>query len=171
MAIFGEASSTAIAGFILTVVSFLIQFIGFVTPYWAYISSDDSDDTTNYYGLWLRCKLKKGASECKSISCDDENACSGSFIAARYMASLNFIILLAAVVILALKMFVIKDKPILRSVGVSCCFIAGTFGLITTIAFAAQHGLDAEYLNFSFSFCVIAAAGSYLSGSLVAVGK
>jgi hypothetical protein len=32
MAIFGEASSTAIAGFILTGVSFLIQFIGFVTP-------------------------------------------------------------------------------------------------------------------------------------------
>jgi hypothetical protein len=39
MAIFGEASSTAIAGFILTGVSFLIHFIGFATPYWIYISS------------------------------------------------------------------------------------------------------------------------------------
>jgi hypothetical protein len=30
------------------------------------------------------------------------------------MASLGFIVLLAAVVIVALKMFVFKDKPILR---------------------------------------------------------
>jgi hypothetical protein len=66
MAIFGEASSTAIAGFILTGVSFLIQFIGFVTPYWAYISSDHK---TEYFGLWLTCTLKRGASECTSISC------------------------------------------------------------------------------------------------------
>ena len=70
MAIFGEASSTAIAGFILTGVSFLIQFIGFATPYWEYIPSDDSDDTTRYYGLWLKCKLREGTtSKCKSISC------------------------------------------------------------------------------------------------------
>ena len=168
MAIFGEASSTAIAGFILAVVSFLIQFIGFVTPYWTYISIGD---TTFNKGLWLGCILRDDKSKCTSISCDDTHACEGSFIAARYIAPLNFIVLLAAVVIVALKMFVFKDKPILRSVGVSCCFIAGTFGLITTIAFGARHDVDAEDLNFSFAFYIIAAAGSYLSGSLLVAGK
>jgi hypothetical protein len=68
MTIFGEASHASIAGFILTVVSFLIQFIGFVTPYWSYVSIDDS---TGYKGLWLECgsQRKEKPSTCKSISC------------------------------------------------------------------------------------------------------
>jgi hypothetical protein len=41
------------------------------------------------------------------------------------MASLGFLVLLAAVIIAALTMFVFKDKPILKVVGVVCCFIGG----------------------------------------------
>jgi hypothetical protein len=49
MAIFGEASNTAIAGFILAIVSFIIHVIGFATPYWTYISVGD---VKIYQGLW-----------------------------------------------------------------------------------------------------------------------
>jgi hypothetical protein len=43
----------------------------------------------------------------------------------------------------------------------------GTCALIGTIAYGAQHGMEAKSLNFSFAFCIIAAAGSYLSGFLI----
>ena len=67
MAIFGEASSTAIAGFILTVVSFLIYLIGFATPYWTYISAGDAKV---YQGLWLVCHSVPSLTQCNKISCD-----------------------------------------------------------------------------------------------------
>ena len=168
MAIFGEASSTAIAGFILTGVSFLIQFIGFVTPYWTY---ESKDDITTHKGLWLKCDGAKDiTSTCKSISCDDDHACTGSLIIARFIASLSFGMLLAAVIIVALKVFVFKDKPIIRFT-IVFCFIAGTCALIATISYGADADIEAEHLNFSFAFYIIAAAGSYLSGSLLVVGK
>ena len=61
------------------------------------------------------------------------DACPGAFKIAQAMASLGFIVLLAAVIIVALKMFVIKDKPILRSIGVCCCFIGGLYFLTEKI--------------------------------------
>jgi hypothetical protein len=48
---------------------------------------------------------------------------------------------------------------------------SGTCALIGTIVYGAQHGVLAKDLNFSFAFCIIAAAGSYLSGFLLVVGK
>ena len=48
------------------------------------------------------------------------------------MASLNFIMLLAAVVIVALKVFVFKDKPIIRS-AIVFCVIGGLYFLTEKI--------------------------------------
>jgi hypothetical protein len=48
---------------------------------------------------------------------------------------------------------------------------SGTGALIGTIAYGATDGIKTKDLNFSFAFCIIAAAGSYLSGSLLAAGK
>jgi hypothetical protein len=67
MAIFGEASRASIAGFILTVVSFLFQLIGFATPYWIYISAGDAKV---YQGLWQECQSVPSLTECNKISCD-----------------------------------------------------------------------------------------------------
>ena len=67
MAIFGEASNTAIAGFILAVVSFIIHVIGFATPYWTYISVGD---VKVYQGLWQECKSVPSLTVCNEISCD-----------------------------------------------------------------------------------------------------
>ena len=63
----------------------------------------------------------------------DVIVCPDTLIATRAMASLGFIVLLAAVVIVALTMFVFKDKPILKVVGVVCCFIGGLYFLTKKI--------------------------------------
>jgi hypothetical protein len=66
MTIFGEASRASIAGFILIVVSFLIHFIGFATPYWMYKSIGDAK---SYSGLWLGCRSVVGTTQCARIIC------------------------------------------------------------------------------------------------------
>ena len=66
MAIFGEASRASIAGFILTVVSFLFQLIGFATPYWIYISNGDGKF---YEGLWQGCASEAGTTKCGKLIC------------------------------------------------------------------------------------------------------
>jgi len=48
---------------------------------------------------------------------------------------------------------------------------SGTCALIGTIVYGTQDFVTAKYLHFSFAFCIIAAAGSYLSGVLLIVGK
>jgi hypothetical protein len=48
---------------------------------------------------------------------------------------------------------------------------SGTCALFANIAYGVDDDHEAEHLNFSFAFCIIAAAGSYLSGLLLAVGK
>ena len=72
------------------------------------------------------------------------DGCPDTFKATRAMASLGFIVLLAAVVIAALKMFVFKDKPILRSVGVFCCFIGGLYFLTKKIYIGSNTGRSAR---------------------------
>jgi hypothetical protein len=66
MAIFGEASHASIAGFILTVVSFLFQLIGFATPFWWYASIADAKA---HEGLWQVCGSNAGTTQCVQIIC------------------------------------------------------------------------------------------------------
>jgi len=66
MAIFGEASRASIAGFILTIVSFLFQLIGFATPFWIYASVADKK---SYQGLWQGCASEAGTTICGTLSC------------------------------------------------------------------------------------------------------
>jgi len=66
MAIFGEASRASIAGFILTVVSFLFQLIGFATPFWIYVSIADQKA---YEGLWQGCGSVEGTTKCVQLNC------------------------------------------------------------------------------------------------------
>lgn len=47
------------------------------------------------------------------------------FEAVQAMEILGFLCLLAAVVVVILKLFVLKDKPILKFVGIGCLATAG----------------------------------------------
>lgn len=47
------------------------------------------------------------------------------FKAVQAMEILGFLCLLAAVVVVILKLFVLKDKPILKFVGIGCLATAG----------------------------------------------
>ena len=66
MGIFGEAPPVSIAGFILTVVSFIIHLIGFASPFWSYISTPRFK---SYFGLWQGCTIKDEQTTCESLSC------------------------------------------------------------------------------------------------------
>jgi len=66
MGIFGEASVVSIAGFILTVVSFIIHLIGFASPFWSYISNPS---VKSHFGLWEGCATEDEQTTCKSLSC------------------------------------------------------------------------------------------------------
>jgi hypothetical protein len=52
MGVFGEASKLAIAGFFVTIVSFVLQLIGFATPFWSYA---DVNGVSYSSGLWELC--------------------------------------------------------------------------------------------------------------------
>jgi len=66
MGIFGEASVVSIAGFILTVASFIIHLIGFASPFWNYASNLG---VKVYFGLWQACVTKDELRTCSSLSC------------------------------------------------------------------------------------------------------
>jgi len=66
MGIFGEASVVSIAGFILTVVSFIIHLIGFASPFWSYASISGVKVSL---GLWQVCVTKDEQTICLSLSC------------------------------------------------------------------------------------------------------
>ena len=66
MGIFGEAPPVSIAGFILTVVSFIIHLIGFASPFWSYISTPRFKSSL---GLWQVCATEDEQTTCESLSC------------------------------------------------------------------------------------------------------
>ena len=69
---------------------------------------------------------------CYIFVSEDDYECTGSLIIARFIASLSFGMLLAALIIVALKMFVFKDKAIIRF-AIVFCFIAGLYFLTEKI--------------------------------------
>lgn len=67
MGIFGDAKPTTIAGFILAIVSFVLQLTSFATPYWMHIKMGTVD---SHFGLWQMClPTTSGTTECAQIEC------------------------------------------------------------------------------------------------------
>lgn len=78
--------------------------------------------------------------------------------------------MLAAVVLVAVQLFLMKETDILKKAGAVCCIVAGAFALIGVIVYATQSGLQTSNLHFSFAFCIIAAVGGIVAGVLLLIG-
>ncbi|VDI57965.1 Hypothetical predicted protein [Mytilus galloprovincialis] len=161
MGIFGDAKPISIAGFIVAIVSFVLQLIGFATPYWMYAKRGN---IASHYGLWQTCFPTCGKFDCGVIEC------SSALKGTQALETLAFIILLAAVVLVAVQLFVINDKDILKKAGALCCIVAGVFALIGVIVYATQNGVQTSNLHFSFAFCIIAAVGGFVAGVFLVIG-
>ncbi|XP_063419737.1 uncharacterized protein LOC134704884 [Mytilus trossulus] len=161
MGIFGDAKPLTVAGFLSAIVSSVLQLIGFATPFWIYVKIQG---VAVHSGLWQACISTTCTSGCGVFGCP--NALKGT----QALETLAFIILLAAVVLVAVQLFVMKDKDIMKKAGAVCCIVAGVFAIIGVIVYATQEGVKISTLHFSFAFCVIAAVGGIVAGVLLIIG-
>jgi hypothetical protein len=66
MGVCSETKPTLLAGYIITIVGFVIHLIGFATPYWNFIEKTKkigaiSTTSKDYFGLWLYCSFQSYA--------------------------------------------------------------------------------------------------------------
>jgi hypothetical protein len=69
MGVCSETKPTLLAGYIITIVAFVIHLIGFATPYWyvkekTSVVSTRSSTTKEYLGLWKYCLSSSSISTC-----------------------------------------------------------------------------------------------------------
>ena len=68
MGVCSETKPTLLAGYIITIVAFVIHLIGFATPYWYMEDKTVSYTTpytvTYYFGLWKYCYIRSSITTC-----------------------------------------------------------------------------------------------------------
>jgi hypothetical protein len=74
MVVCSETKPTLLAGYIITIVAFVIHLIGFATPYWFYFENTVvyvtiSVTTKKYFGLWQLCSFKSYTTIATSAEC------------------------------------------------------------------------------------------------------
>ncbi|CAG2230531.1 unnamed protein product [Mytilus edulis] len=165
MGILWDAKPITIAGFVVAIVSFVLQLIGFATSYWLYRKMRDAE---YHAGLWQIClPTRSGTTECEQIECGKFSCIN--LKGTQALETLAFIILLAAVVLVAVQLFVMKDKDILKKAGAVCCIVAGAFALIGVIVFATESSIQTSDLHFSFAFCIISSVCGIVAGILLVI--
>ncbi|VDI31990.1 Hypothetical predicted protein [Mytilus galloprovincialis] len=154
-------------GFILTIVALVIDLIGFAAPYWWYVSSGN---IKSYAGLWKLCGGIGGITSCGDYV-DVKNLASWRE-AVQAMETLGFLCLIAALVVVILKLFVLKDKPILKWVAVGCLAAAAAFILIGVCIFGGEAStLETDNLHFAFAFVIIAAIVAIVASIMFCLDK
>ncbi|CAC5397712.1 unnamed protein product [Mytilus coruscus] len=147
---------------ILTVVAFIIDIVGFATPYWYYRKIAALNDVTYKAGLWKIC-----TPDCINY----ENSKSWQE-AVQAMEVLGFICLLAALVVLILKLFVMKDKQMLKWVVVGSLVGAAIFILIGVCIYGGEAEKELkEHIHFAFAFVIIAAIMAIIAAVLLFLDK
>ncbi|CAC5380130.1 unnamed protein product [Mytilus coruscus] len=147
-----------IAGFIITVLAFVLHFIGYVTSYWlAWFGEYES-----LIGLWQRCDhIKYIYNKCTSMQ--DFRDQPVKFTATQVLESLALIGYIAAVVCATLHAFVVKQRSLFIAGATTNC-VAGSLGLIGCIIFCTAETIALNHLHFSFAFCFIAGIGGIVAG-------
>ncbi|XP_063426454.1 uncharacterized protein LOC134710167 [Mytilus trossulus] len=149
-----------IAGFITTVLSFVLHLAGYVTSYWlAWFGENET-----HIGLWERCDhIKHIYNNCVNMSAIRDY--SGMLTASQILESLALVAYVAAVVCATLHSFVVKQRSLFIVGAITNC-IAGSIGLIGCIIFCTIRTVALDHLHFSFAFCVVAGIGGIVSGVL-----
>lgn len=154
-------------GFILTIVALVVDLIGFAAPYWWYI---ETGNTKTYGGIWKLCGDTGVSTSCADYV-DIKNLPSW-LEAVQAMETIGFLCLIAALVVVILKLFVLKDKPILKWVAVGCLAAAAAFILIGVCIYGgeAQESYT-DNLHFAFAFVIIAAIIAIIASIMFCLDK
>lgn len=156
MGILDGVSKFTIVSTILTAVAFLFQIIGFASPYWTKV------DDNNHSGLWYTCLQLRTAT--KSISgCGTIKYKPGWFEATQAFETLGFLALLAALVMILVKRFVMKESMIPVIIRLALQIGAGGCILLGVIIYGSKQ-VSSDYYGFAFILCIIAAIISLVSG-------
>ena len=162
MGVCSETKPTLLAGYIITIVAFVIHLIGFATPYWNVFTIGN---IVIYFGLWKSCN---SATLC--VSTGDSVYLEGELTGTQAVECISFILFVAAVICLTIRMFALKDKDILILVAVGLCIAAGVFALIGVVIFGVNEKFK-DNLHFSFASCVIGGVAGFIAGAVLAVDK
>ena len=169
MGVCSETKPTLLAGYIITIVAFVIHLIGFATPYWYVVERTSGSRTIKYYfGLWRYCISTSSATAC--VSTGDVALLEGELTGTQGAECISFILFVAAVVCLTIRMFALKDKDILIPVASGLCIAAGVFALIGVVIFGVNE-IYKDHLNFSFAVCVIGGIAGIIAGAVPVVAK
>ncbi|CAG2196190.1 unnamed protein product [Mytilus edulis] len=153
-------------GFILTIVALVIDLIGFAAPYWWYVKVGN---VKYYAGIWKSC-VSGGSTICGDFV-DVKNLASWRE-AVQAMETLGFLCLIAALVVVILKLFVLKDKPILKWVAVGCLAAAAAFILIGVCIYGGEAPTgETDNLHFAFAFVIIAAIVAIVASIMFCLDK
>ncbi|VDI58658.1 Hypothetical predicted protein [Mytilus galloprovincialis] len=120
-----NSTPLVIAGFIITVLSFVLHLIGYVTSYWlAWFG-----EIVTHIGLWERCDhIKHIYNKCVSMSAIRDH--SVTLTATQILESLALVAYVAAVVCATLHSFVVKQRS-LFIVGATTNCVAGSLAVKT----------------------------------------
>lgn len=147
----------SMASAILTSVALLFQIIGFASPYW--YNSD------NYHaGLWESCSSGYNFNT-RSVAeevCNQYPAALGWERAVQAFETLGFLALLAAVVVIPLKLFILKDMKILFTARLILLFGAAGCIFLGIIIYGAQSPY--KKYGFAFGLCIVAGLISLAAG-------
>ncbi|XP_045177032.1 uncharacterized protein LOC123537396 [Mercenaria mercenaria] len=151
----------AFVGIGLCAASLLLNIVGLAIPYWVYASVGD---IKHYYGLWLRCASARGLTECAKIP---DIVLNDAYKATRAMEILGMLLILAALVVVLLKQFVMKDKALLPKIGAGCAIFAGILMIIGTNIFATIDRTESSNLHAGFALCIVAGVIGIAAGVLM----
>ena len=173
MGVCSETKPTLLAGYIITIVAFVIHLIGFSTPYWnsydkTIVILGKSYTIEGYFGLWRYCQSYAGTLTC--VSTGDISSLDGELTGTQAVECISFILFVAAAICLTIRMFALKDKDILILVALGLCIAAGVFALIGVVIFGINEQFK-DNLGFSLAFCVIGGIAGFIAGGVLAVDK
>ena len=123
-------------------------------------------------GLWKSCSSQTAASISISscVSTGDVAVLDGELTGTQAVECISFILFVAAVICLTIRMFALKDKDILILVALGLCIAAGVFALIGVVMFGINE-LFKDNLGFSLAICVIGGIAGFIAGGVLAVAK
>ncbi|XP_071134490.1 uncharacterized protein [Mytilus edulis] len=166
-----EISKILLISFILILVAFLFDLIGFATP--NYITVDATVIKVNAHaGLWKICTTTLGVKSCADISGTVED--KDWFRACRVMSIFGLISLLAAAVLTGLKLFLLREMKPVFFAAIGTTFAAAFFILVANSLYAANRddvsvpGFTPNY-GFSYGLTLTAMCIAVVAGIIMIV--